>query len=285
MTPDPAQLPHLVRLLDDESPTVQAAVWRELKAYGPGLEKKLAGQNLRLEGRHLDRWRALEGTRHRHALLAQWPSWFELKGEKLQLESAFSLLSDFQGGYAEPGRLTPLLNALALEFFETVEISDTCELARFLFQTKGLGSGSGDYYGPEKSDLARVIEVRGGTPISLTSIYMLVGHRLGIDVQGCNFPGHFLARTLAGNEVVLVDCVDGGRFLKAHEFLDVSPSSNAEVREIVHRPASVETMLTRVLNNLVIAYEAVEDPDSSALMRELIRMMRLSALDFDGPRY
>ncbi len=284
MTPDPAQLPHLLDLLDDESPTVQEAVWHELKAYGQGLEEELARQNLSLEGRHRDRWRALEGKKHRSALLAQWPSWFEFSGEKLQLETAFSLLSDYQGGYEQPGRLPPLLDALALEFFETVDFSDSYELARFLFQTKGLGSGSGDYYSPEKSDLAKVIEVRGGNPISLTSIYMLVGQRLGIDIQGCNFPGHFLGRTLVGNEVVLVDCFNRGRFLKAHEFLDLSSPSDAEVREIVHRPASVETILTRVLNNLIVAYDALENPGSSALMRALIRMMRLSALDFDGPR-
>ncbi len=285
MTPDPAQLPHLVRLLDDESATVQTAVWRELKAYGPSLEEELARQNLCLGGSHLKHWRALKGKNYRYALLAQWPSWFELEGEKFQLETAFSLLSDYQGSYAQPGRLTQLLDALALEFFESVEISDSHALAQYLFKTRGLGSGSGDYYSPEKSDLASVIELRGGNPISLTSIYMLVGRRLGIDIQGCNFPGHFLGRTLVGNEVVLVDCFDGGRFLKAHEFLDLSPSSNADVRETVHRPASVETMLTLVLNNLVVAYDAAEDPESSVLMRELIRMIRLFSLDFDGPRY
>ena len=74
MMPDPAQLPHLVHLLDDESATVQAAVWRELKTYGSKLEEELARQNLCLEGRHLERWRALEGKEHQHALLAQWPS-------------------------------------------------------------------------------------------------------------------------------------------------------------------------------------------------------------------
>lgn len=236
-------------------------------------------------GRHLEHWRALESKNYRYALLAQWPSWFDVEGEKVQLETALSLLSDYHDRYARPGRLSRLLDALSLEFFETVEISDSYELARYLFQTKGLDGGHGDYYSLEKSDLTKAIELRSGNPISLTCIYMLVGHRLGIDIQGCNFPGHFLARTLVGNEVLLVDCFDGGHFLKAHAFLDLSPSPSEEVREIVHRPASVETILTRVLNNLVNAYDTAEDPESSALMRELIRMMRLSALDFEGPRY
>ncbi len=283
--PDPAQLQYLVRLLDDDSPEVQAAIWEELQAYGPGLEEELARQDLSLEDPHLERWRELNGKSYRYALLAQWPSWFGMKGEKDQLETALSLLSDYHDRYARPGRLPRLLDALSLEFFDTVEISDSYELARYLFQTKGLDGGQGDYFSLEKSDLARAIELGSGNPISLTCIYILVGHRLGIDIQGCNFPGHFLARTLVGNEVLLVDCFNGGHFLKAHAFLDVSPSPSEKVREIVHRPASVETILTRVLNNLINAYGAVEDPESGALMRELIRMTQLSVLDFDGLRY
>ena len=40
--PDPEQLPHLLRLLDDESTTVQKAVAEALSAFGPSLEQELA---------------------------------------------------------------------------------------------------------------------------------------------------------------------------------------------------------------------------------------------------
>ncbi len=39
--PDPKQIPHLLRLLDDESPTVRKAVADALSAFGPSLEQKL----------------------------------------------------------------------------------------------------------------------------------------------------------------------------------------------------------------------------------------------------
>ncbi len=284
MSPDPTKLPHLIRLLDDESPMVQAAVWRELKAYGSSLEDELERQNLSMGSHSRDRWREQKNKDDRHALLVQWPSWFEINDEKERLESAFSMLSDYQNGYTETGRLPTLLDALALEFQRTEVIADGHALARFLFQTKGLSGGHVDYYVPEKSDLARVIEARSGNPISLTCIYLLVGHRLGIDIQGCNFPGHFLAQTLAGNEVVLVDCFDGGRFLKADAIRDLRSSSPEEIRDIVHRPASVETILTRVLNNLTNAYDAAEEPENGSLMRELNRMLRLADSEFDPPR-
>ena len=40
--PDPEQIPHLLRLLDDESATVQKAVADALSAFGPSLEQELA---------------------------------------------------------------------------------------------------------------------------------------------------------------------------------------------------------------------------------------------------
>ncbi|HLE33186.1 MAG TPA: hypothetical protein VJB38_11320, partial [Bacteroidota bacterium] len=40
-TPDPKQLPHLLRLLDDDSPVVQETIVKELLAFGPSLQREL----------------------------------------------------------------------------------------------------------------------------------------------------------------------------------------------------------------------------------------------------
>lgn len=272
--PDPRKLPHLIRLLDDDSPLVKNAVWRELQSFGPTLEEELERQDLAIEADRLQEMRSMRDDLHRSALLNRWPSWIELKDEKDQLERAFNLLTDFQEEYAQPGRLTTLLDELAREFYETEADFDSRELARFLFQTQGLAGCQTDYYHSDKSNLARVIDRRSGNPISLTCIYMLVGHRLGIEIQGCNFPGHFLARTLQGCEVLLVDCFNGGQCFKAQAFRDLNPDSGLEVREIVYTPASVQTILNRVLNNLANAYDLAEQQENSALMRRLVQIQR-----------
>ncbi len=41
-TPDSDQLPHLLRLLDDDTEGVRRAVANALNAYGPGLSQALA---------------------------------------------------------------------------------------------------------------------------------------------------------------------------------------------------------------------------------------------------
>lgn len=40
--PDPKTLPHLLKLLDDDSKVVQEAVLKELAAFGPTLEEELS---------------------------------------------------------------------------------------------------------------------------------------------------------------------------------------------------------------------------------------------------
>jgi len=279
---DPAQLPHLIRLLDDDSPFVQEAVWRELLAFGPALADELTRQNLSLDPPHSEQWESVIESDRRRALLAQWPSWFTIENEKEQLERALSLLSDYQDGYARPGRLSVLLDLIAHDFCESEDVADSRELSRYLFQTRGFRGAQSDYYSPGKSDLAKVIETRSGNPISLTCIYILVGHRLGIDIQGCNFPGHFLGRTLIGKNIVLVDCFESGRFIKANDFQDLNPSSATNVRDVVHRPASTLTIISRVLNNLVTAYQATNSPDDISLLRELIQMQHI-AFEREGP--
>ena len=67
-------------------------------------------------------------------------------------------------------------------------------LAHYLSKVQGLSGNSSDYYHPRNGYLPWVIEFRSGLPITVTLVYMLVGMRLGIQVEGIGAPGHFLAR-------------------------------------------------------------------------------------------
>ncbi len=57
--------------------------------------------------------------------------------------------------------------------------------------------------------MSRVMKRRRGTPIMLSAIWMEVGRRSGISVEGLAFPGHFIAR-VGGVEGPLVDPSTGG---------------------------------------------------------------------------
>ncbi len=53
------------------------------------------------------------------------------------------------------------------------------------------------YEDPRNSFLNEVIDRRTGIPITLALVYMEIARRAGLQIEGINFPGHFLLRCRA----------------------------------------------------------------------------------------
>ncbi len=81
-------------------------------------------------------------------------------------------------------------------------------LERVFFQERGFRGNAEDYHDPANSDLAWVLTHRKGLPITLSVVFMEVGRRLGLEVEGVGFPGHFLVR-VRGEPDVLIDVFEG----------------------------------------------------------------------------
>src|ERR1051325_105084 len=84
-------------------------------------------------------------------------------------------------------------------------------LNRYLFDEQGFAGNAAEYYDPRNSMLHRVLERRLGIPITLSVVYMEVGRRAGLRVEGVGLPGHFIVRAYESddasddNEGTLVD--------------------------------------------------------------------------------
>lgn len=90
------------------------------------------------------------------------------------------------------------IDEIATQVGEALAVTDAghARAARFLAvlnRDLGFRGNLVDYYDPRNSLLNEVLERRLGLPILLSLLCMAVGRRLGIDVQGLGFPGHFLA--------------------------------------------------------------------------------------------
>src|SRR5436305_7105555 len=77
-------------------------------------------------------------------------------------------------------------------------------LNRYLFDEQRFEGNEADYYDPRNSMLHRVLERRTGIPITLSIVYIEVGRRAGLSVEGVGLPGHFIVRVLD---------VEGGKVL------------------------------------------------------------------------
>ncbi len=270
---DQGQLVHLLRLLDDESPVVQDELARAFFAYGPLLMVDLVA--LDVSPAALSMVEGLVAGECRRVLRCGWDGWLAAgdASEAERLENALGLIAEFQNGPDYGVSLSALLDGLAEEYRLRGGTVDEETLARFLFKEKGLEGDRSNYYHPQNSNLVYVIEARRGLPISLACVYMLVGHRLGFEIGGCNWPNHFYARVKLRYESVLVDCFNGGRMLDRESFLKLQGPSKEAAGAVVDRAASVEAIVGRVLGNLVRAYQHESHEENSRLMLVLLQSL------------
>lgn len=273
--PDPKQLPHLLKLIDDNSEIVQEKVLEELSAYGPTLQQELVRLNVLPETSEFREILSRLEEHNRRWLRNQWPLTLETGNEKKRLEEALSLLADFQNGRRYPKKLTPLLDQLSTEFQTRMRKHDALELADFLFKKKGFRGVQADFYNPMNSNLVYVIEQLQGIPISLACIYILVGDRLGFDIRGINTPGHFLARATVARKPYVVDCFNGGRFFDESDIANFNPRSPVHIKDILALECSSDTIIARVLRNLANSYKHAGNLVNLRFMAELLEMIDL----------
>ena len=274
--PDPQNLPYLIRLLDDDSEVVRESVLKELSSFGPFLEIELSRSNVRTSDEQRHQIRNLLGVHARQWLRDHWTSVGEAKGEKEQLEQAAGLIAQFQYGPGYPVTLSDLLGKVTHEFLKRDPAPTVLSLASYLFKTRGLRGAESDYYNPFHSNLVYVLEEGRGNPLSLSCIYMLIGWRVGLDIEGCNFPGHFLTRARNDRETFVVDCFNGGRFLEKADILSVNKGAAAQLRSLLEGPCPTATILARMLRNLIHAYRQEDKPEHVTLFSELLQPYRTS---------
>jgi hypothetical protein len=280
---DTSQLPHLIRLLEDDSPFVQQAIRKELNAYGDELDNALTSIGEPPTPEQWDHLKIIRADQRRARLIEEWPSWFKLENSYVQLETAFSLISNYMSLHVRPGELTRKLNILADEFRMNHPKYDAYDLAQYLFKAEGFRGCQSGYYTPEKSNLLETLQLHEGNPISLTCIFMLMGYRLNLPVHGCNFPGHFLGIATVGKERVLVDCFNGGRFIPPSSFKENNDSDAVEnLESLVNTPAEAHVIVRRVLNNLLNAYTLQDDDSNAILIKELITIQQEQLEDINS---
>jgi len=135
-------------------------------------------------------------------------------------------------------------------------------LNTFLFHELGFSGNSGDYYDPRNSFMNEVIDRRAGIPLTLCILYMEVGRRCGLRVDGVGFPGHFLCKVgLEGGELV-VDPFQRGALLGLEEIkkrLAAAVGEQFKFDARVLRAARPREILVRMLQNLRSVYQERND--------------------------
>jgi regulator of sirC expression with transglutaminase-like and TPR domain len=147
-------------------------------------------------------------------------------------------------------------------------------VSRYLFGDCGFTGNAEEYYDVRNSFLNDVLTRRTGIPITLSTVLMEVGTRVGVPFEGVGFPGHFLVRVPAGaGEHLILDPFHGGQRVDDDELLErlrtLADANQGPQFESVPpdflTPTSPRAMLGRMLRNLLRVY-LERDSDAEALL-------------------
>lgn len=145
---------------------------------------------------------------------------------------------------------------------ETAPLVVLGELTDTLYRRRNLTGNRDAYYDPRNSFLNDVLDRGLGIPLTLAIVLLEVGWRLGLPLEGVNFPSHFLVRFKGDAMDLLIDPFDAGkaRFAdQAQELLDKVYGGAVRVQESFLRTADRRDILVRLLANLKAVYESVGD--------------------------
>jgi regulator of sirC expression with transglutaminase-like and TPR domain len=127
-------------------------------------------------------------------------------------------------------------------------------LAWFLGQEEGFTGDRNEEEVPRCSSLPSVIERRRGLPISLSTVYLLVGRRLGLELFGVAAPLHFLVGGPIDGGMLYLDAFDRGRTLEAEDAAALLRGLGVVFRLEHLAPAATRPIVARMARNLVAFY-------------------------------
>lgn len=145
-----------------------------------------------------------------------------------------------------------------------------------LFEAHGFRGNTADYYDPRNSFLNEVLDRRMGIPITLAIVYLEVGRRLGLVVEGVGMPGHFLVRQRAGEEALLLDPFNAGKLLSVEDcqgLLDRIFHGKVAFEPRFLDTVSPRQILTRMLHNLKVIYFNARDYEHAVSVVERLLVL------------
>jgi len=237
--PTPAQVAATIALLGDDRGPVQAAASERLQRWGEQVRKPLQEAAeaesvlLRMRARALLRTLDVQKDLRRFAGLRLGRGG---RGSAPALLEGAVLLTQmvrtFVPATAElASRLRREANALRAAFGNRSLPTFARLLARRLHGELRLSGGDSNALDLDCVSIDRVLELRTGTPVALSLIYLLVARWAGLSAAGVAMPDHFLVR-LHGSRPVLVDPLHGGRLItKADCARHLRSNGHDQVRE------------------------------------------------------
>lgn len=262
-------IPYLVHLLDDESPSVREQVKQELKGLGKADESALMpfidNEEIGVPSRDILQ-EIIEELRlqkyEKNAL-----NWLQEEDERKAQEEALSWLS-YLSRDQQAESLTALLDELTDKFLKIGKAINVDALFKFLFEDEGFSQPEDQFYKPENSNLIQVIQRKQGLQLSLTMIAVFIARRLGLPLYGFNMPGHFLILNEQGRKYRVYDPFGKGQEIPTQTITYIQRMMAQRSKPMSVGKAATEQIVFRVFRNFMNAFQRQENQKMYGLFNE-----------------
>lgn len=126
-------------------------------------------------------------------------------------------------------------------------------LADVMVEHYGFVGDSDTYNDLANANIMRVIDRRRGLPVALGVLYLHIGRKLGWNMVGLNFPGHFLLRIESDGHRAIIDPFDGCAVRSVADMRQLLKSvqgDEAELQPEHYEPVTDRSVLLRLQNNI-----------------------------------
>jgi regulator of sirC expression with transglutaminase-like and TPR domain len=132
-------------------------------------------------------------------------------------------------------------------------------LIKYFYVVLAFSDNQQNYFACQYSLLNQVMDYRTGIPVSLAIVFQSMAVKLGFDVQGVNFPGHFLLRYQVTPERILYLDPSNGKILSLADlenlyFNILSEIDDEKMPIEALQAANCDEIIVRLLHNLKAAY-------------------------------
>ena len=269
----------IIRLLDDDSPTVRAALTEELlrlDTAGLALLKKLkAGSNRFLAAHAQDYLDVLYGPNAVEDFVAF------IRSLRYELETGCLLLNRTVFPGVSVAECCILLDAMAARCRELLILPgsarEQCKvLNRVIFHEYGFRGNVEDFNDPLNSMFSHVLQRRKGIPITLSIVYILAAQRCGLQLEPIGMPGRFMVGCFLDEEPFYIDAFERGTFRTRQDLRNFLRLHNIECRPDYFAPAAVGEVLTRCCRNLVRQFDDRKDAERVAIFTRFVNEFEIA---------
>ena len=276
--PEP-QIRALIRLLSDEDERIARTIAGKLAEIGEPavpLLREAEIEQPEMAARISEILDDIQGQR----LEGEFYALSACDDEDLDLETGAFLIARFAYPDLDVRDHVEMLDAMAREVRERLGRKASSEeiiktINRYLFVEQKFIGNAHQYYDVDNSYLNKVLERKTGIPISLSTVYLLVGKRLELPVFGVGMPGHFLVKYEADRYRIFIDCFNGGALLTQKDCARFLDQAGYGFDERYLQKTPPRSILIRMIKNLVAIYNKMDDPAKATRLTRLIEILGL----------